>query len=172
MAAKNGSNGTGTVDVSEAIAAHVAANEAATNAGNEARTALETRLAELKLEQGTLVEQLRSLGGKAGGPRARRGKRASNDVSLIVAVATVLSKAKESLSPTEICERVIKGGYVTDSENYNQMVSQALSLLKTLRIRKSPVAINPNRGEWASGSGMVAYLASPDDAVVAPSAKD
>lgn len=154
-------------DVSQVIASVTAANEAAAQASASARQALEARLAEIDEERETLVGQLRSLGGKASGKRARQSKRASNDTSLILAVATALSVAKGPLSPTEVCEAVQKAGYKTSSENYAQMVSQALSNLKNLRMGKSPVAVNAARGEWTAGSGMTRYLASPDDAVQA-----
>lgn len=157
------------VDVSSVIANVTSATEAAEKARVDARQTIETRLAQLNDERETLVAQLRSLGGKAGPRKARAssGKRASNDVTLIAAVAACLSKASGPMKPTEICEAVQKGGYQTTSDNYPQMVSQALSTLKGLRMDKSPVALNPNRGEWIAGSGMARYIANPDNAVEA-----
>ena len=160
MAAKNLS-----ADTTAVLDAVTAANEAAASAAADARKALEARLAEIDSERETLVEQLKSLGGSARKRTRKNAQRASNDVSLITAVATCLSKAKGPLTPTQVCENVIKAGYKTNSDNYPQMVSQALSTLKGLKMGvKSPVATNVVRGEWLAGSGMERYLANPEAA--------
>lgn len=164
--------GNGTVgNVSTLLADAANAAKALSEANGLALAAAQARVAELDTERASLVEQIASLGGgkvrKNGKPRKVGGLRASNEVSLREAVATALSKAKGALSPTQVQEAVVKAGYKTSSENFPQMVSQQLSTLGGLRMGKSPVATNENRGEWLAGSGMKAYLASPADAVEA-----
>ena len=114
-----------------------------------------------------MAAQIKELGGKAGkATRKSSGSRASNDVSLITAVATALSTSKKPLSTTEVCEAVKAGGYKTSAENYPTMVAQSLSKLANLRMGKSPVCVRVDRGQYQAGSGMDAYLANPEDAIV------
>lgn len=166
MATQNG------VSVTDLVAAAVAATAALTKANDEALTAAKSRLSELDSEREGLIETIASLGGEVTTRKVRKGRkanrtgaRASNSISLREAVARSLTDTPQS--PTEIQEKVVKQGYETGSPNFAQMVSQHLSNLGKLRMGKSPVAINEDRGLWKAGSGMERYLANPDNAVEA-----
>lgn len=171
MADQNG-NGNGSVqtliETANAAAAALSAASAA------ALSAAQARLTEIDAERETLVSTIATLGGEVATPRkgrksrkasARTGKRSTNSVSLREAVARALSDKPQS--PTDIQEAVVKAGYKTSSPNFPQMVAQHLSNLGGLRMGKSPVAVNEDRGLWTAGSGMDRYLADPSAAVEA-----
>lgn len=180
MADQNG-NGNGNGSVQTLIATATAAAAALSEANAAALSAAQARLTEIDAERETLVATIATLGGETGteAPRkarktrkaakpakaARTGKRATNSVSLREAVARALSDKPQS--PTEIQEAVVKAGYKTSSPNFSQMVAQHLSNLGGLRMGKSPVAVNEDRGLWTAGSGMERYLADPSAAVEA-----
>ena len=153
------------------IATALSAATALSEANAAALSAAQSRLAEIDSERESLVEIIAQLGGTSVTPRkgrktskgARTGKRATNSISLREAVARVLSDKPQS--PTDIQEAVMKSGYKTNSPNFPQMVAQHLSNLGRLRMGKSPVAVNEERGLWSAGSGMDRYLADPENAV-------
>lgn len=174
------SNGSGTAAVAGSVTAALASVAAQAAALATAQTAAleqaNARLAEINTERDGLIAQIRELGGSAprasgtrgrGRPRGSTGSRASNDVSLITAVATHMLNAKGPQTVTQVCEGVQKQGYTTDSDNFSTMVSQSLSRLKALRMgtAKSALVQNPDRGQWTAGSGLAAYLKNPDAAV-------
>jgi len=166
MATQNGAS------VTELVAATVTAAAALTKANAEALAAANSRLTDLDAEREELIKAITSLGGEVTTRKVRKGRkanrtgaRASNSISLREAVARSLTDTPQS--PTEIQEKVVKQGYETGSPNFAQMVSQHLSNLGKLRMGKSPVAINEDRGLWKAGSGMERYLANPDNAVEA-----
>lgn len=169
-------NGNGNGSVQTLIATATAAAAALSEANAAALSAAQARLTEIDAERETLVATIATLGGETETPRkgrkarkaakaARTGKRATNSVSLREAVARALSDKPQS--PTDIQEAVVKGGYKTSSPNFPQMVAQHLSNLGGLRMGKSPVAVNEDRGLWTAGSGMERYLADPSAAVEA-----
>lgn len=175
MASDQNGNGTGSVQTLIATAAAAAAALSQANAA--ALSAAQSRLTEIDAERETLVATIATLGGdgdsngkvhktrktKTKNSKARTGNRATNSISLREAVARSLSNKPQS--PTEIQEAVLKAGYSTDSPNFAQMVAQHLSNLGGLRMGKSPVAVNEERGLWTAGSGMERYLADPSAAV-------
>jgi hypothetical protein len=172
--AKNQNGNGGTAELTAAQTELEAAQAKLDTARETALAGFKTRLSEIDAERKTVVGQIQALGGKARGTRGRRSTsgtnaRASNEMSLKEAVATVLRDAKGPLSPTEVAAAVNKLGYKTDAENYSTMVSQTLSNLAKLRIGKSAVASNPKRGEWVAGSATAikAYIADPSKAVEA-----
>lgn len=155
-----------TTTVDEALKAQAEANAALEKAREAARAELQSRLDELTTEADSLRTQLRELGGKGG--RKRSGKRASNEQSLIVAVASVLGKKPMALS--EICSAVTKSGYKTSSDNFKTMVSQSLGKLVDMKVGASNVVVRTGEHrsyEFAAGSGMARFLANPDSAVSA-----
>lgn len=156
----------GSTTVDAALKAQAEANEALEAARATARTELEGRLAELATEAEGLRTQLRELGGKGG--RKRSVKRASNEQSLIVAVASVLGKKPMALS--DICEAVTKSGYKTNSDNFKTMVSQSLGKLVDMKVGASNIVTRTGEHrsyEFAAGSGMARFLANPESAVSA-----
>lgn len=161
-----GSNGNGsTVSLADAQA-QVEAAQATLEAARAASLAsVQARLVEIDGERATVLAQIKELGGSVRKARKSSGTRASNDVSLITAVAQALT-AKRAQSTTQICEKVKKNGYQTTAENYPTMVAQSLSKLASFRMGKSPVVVRPERGQYQAGSGMEAYLANPEAAVV------
>lgn len=163
--AKGNQNGSA-VSLADATAQVEAAQAALETARAASLASAQARLAELDDERATVIAQIKELGGKVGKPRRSSGSRASNEVSLITAVATVLSGSKKALSTTEVCEAVKEAGYKTSAENYPTMVAQSLSKLANLRMGQSPVVVRPERGQYRAGSGMTRYLANPDNAVV------
>lgn len=166
MAKGNTQNGS-TVSLADAQAQVEAAQAALETARQASLASATARLAELDAERATVAAQIKELGGKVGkATRKSSGSRASNDVSLITAVATALSTSKKPLSTTEVCEAVKAVGYKTSAENYPTMVAQSLSKLANLRMGNSPVVVRPERGQYRAGSGMTRYLANPDNATV------
>lgn len=170
---KGDGNVTGTGSVQTLIATATAAAAALSEANAAALTAAQARLTEIDAEREALVATIATLGGEVATPRkgrkarkaGRTGKRATNSISLREAVARALSDKPQS--PTDIQEAVVKAGYKTSSPNFPQMVAQHLSNLGGLRMGKSPVAVNEDRGLWTAGSGMERYLADPSAAVEA-----
>ena len=164
--AKGNQNGS-TVSLADAQAQVEAAQAALEEARQASIASATARLAELDAERATVVAQIKELGGKVGkATRKSSGSRASNDISLIMAVATVIKDSKKPLSTTEICQAVKEAGYKTNAENYSTMVAQSLSKLSNFRMGNSPVVIKPERGQYRAGSGMTRYLANPEKAAV------
>lgn len=165
MAKGNTQNGS-TVSLADAQAQMEAAQAALETARQASLSSAQARLAELDAERATVQAQIKELGGTVRKARKSSGARASNEISLITAVATALSGSKKPLSTTEICEAVKANGYKTSAENYTTMVAQSLSKLANLRMGNSPVVVRPERGQYRAGSGMTRYLANPDNATV------
>lgn len=162
MATKGTQNGS-TVSLADAEAQMAAAQAALETARSAGLASAKARLAEIDAERATVQAQIKSLGGTV--RKGGRKSRASNEVSLITAVAQSLT-AKRAQTTTQICEKVKKNGYNTTAENYPTMVAQSLSKLANLRMGKSPVCVRVDRGQYQAGSGMDAYLANPEDATV------
>lgn len=162
--AKGNGNGNGSVSLEDAQAQVEAAQAALETARAASLASAQSRLAELDAERATVIEQIKGLGGKTSKPRKSSGTRASNEISLITAVAMALT-AKRAQSPTQIAEKVRKNGYESNAENFPTMVAQSLSKLSNLRMGKSPVVVRPERAQYQAGSGMEAYLADPAAAV-------
>lgn len=164
MAKGNTQNGS-TVSLADAQAQVEAAQAALETARQASLASATARLAELDAERATVQAQIKELGGTVRKARKSSGTRASNDISLITAVAQALT-AKRAQTTTQICEKVKKNGYNTTAENYPTMVAQSLSKLASFRMGKSPVVVRPERGQYQAGSGMEAYLANPEAATV------
>lgn len=162
--AKGNQNGS-TVSLADAQAQVEAAQANLENARQASIASATARLAELDAERATVISQIKQLGGKVRKARKSSGTRASNEISLITAVAQALT-AKRAQTTTQICEKVKKNGYQTTAENYPTMVAQSLSKLASFRMGKSPVVVRPERGQYQAGSGMEAYLANPEAAEV------
>lgn len=164
MAKGNTQNGS-TVSLADAQAQVEAAQATLEAARATSLASAQARLAELDAERATVQAQIKELGGTVRKARKSSGTRASNEISLITAVAQALT-AKRAQTTTQICEKVKKNGYNTTAENYPTMVAQSLSKLANLRMGKSPVVVRPERGQYQAGSGMEAYLANPEAATV------
>lgn len=155
-------------DIATARAAAEAAQAAFVEAQSAALATAKARLTELRNEISQVEAQIKQLGGsrktrKASKTGARRGRpvgstRTGSD-GLVETVAKVLNKTSKTLSLTDICDKVRATGYETTSENFKVMVSQSLGKLNDLRMGNSLIVDNVERGHWAAGKGMEAYIA-------------
>jgi hypothetical protein len=162
----------GTISLADAQAQMAEAQATLEAARQSGLQSLNDRLSELDEERATVLAQIKELGGST--RRARkssgggsRSPRASNEITLINAVATVLSKAKKPLSATEVQAAVTKSGYESSAPNFPTMIAQNLSSLTKLRMGQSAVVVRPERGQYEAGSGMARYLKNPENATVA-----
>ncbi len=140
----------------------VAAVEALERAKADALTALRTSASEIEARIEADTENLKSITAKIrelDRASGRRRRRARNDETLVLAVARVFQDANGTLTPGEVAEAVKKSGYRSNSDgNFGQMVAQSLSTLKKTRAGRSPVLVNQERGQWAAGSGLNAFI--------------
>lgn len=190
-----GKNGSATVSAPAVVANAAGGTGTAVQSIQARLNEIDTQMSSLTAERQGILDSVRQIGGtveaapastgsRRGRPAGSRNKpkaaakavRGTNartlngGKTLKVALAEVLRDATGPMSPTEITEAVIKGGYKSNAPNFTTMVTQQLGLLGRTQIGKGMVATHTGHGAWEAGSktSLNAFIADPSKGNLLP----